>query len=91
MHLCLMSSLTTSLDQHLAAQHVYWRRHRTFPAIADLTAVLGMFALPLVGPVRAGLPQPADAGQAPEALSVETFLLDHPDKTIYCQIKRAYD
>ena len=45
------------------------------------------FALPLVGPVRAGLPQPADAGQAPEALSVETFLVDHPDKTIYCQVK----
>jgi SOS-response transcriptional repressor LexA len=45
------------------------------------------FGLPLVGPVRAGLPQPADAGQAPELLSVETFLVDRPDQTIYCRVK----
>ena len=92
-----MPSLTPALDQHLARLRVYWRQHRTFPAIAELTTVLRMastngvhktlgrlvdeglldrvgsryapteafFALPLVGPARAGLPQPADAGQAP--------------------------
>lgn len=113
------SPLTQSLDKHLAALRVYWRQHRTFPAIAELTGVLGMkstggvhktlgllvdegllervggryapsesfFALPLVGPVRAGVPQAADAGQAPEALSVEIFLVEHPDQTIYCRVK----
>ena len=45
------------------------------------------FALPLVGPARAGLPQPADAGQAPEAMCVESFLIDHPDQTVYCRVK----
>lgn len=45
------------------------------------------FALRLVGPARAGLPQPADAGQAPEVLSVENFLIDHPDQTVYCRVK----
>lgn len=45
------------------------------------------FALPLVGPARAGLPQPADASQAPEAMCVETFLIDHPDQTVYCRVK----
>ncbi len=114
-----MSSLTTSLDQHLASLRVHWRKHRAFPAIAELTAVLGMrstggvhktmnrlvdeglldrvgsryaptdafFALPLVGPARAGVPQPADAGHAPEALSVENFLVDNPDQTVYCRVK----
>ena len=114
-----MMFLTTSLDQHLASLRVYWRQHRTFPAIAELTAVLGMkstggvhktmnrlvdeglldrvgsryaptdafFALPLVGPARAGVPQPADAGHAPEALSVENFLVDNPDHTVYCRVK----
>ena len=45
------------------------------------------FALPLVGPARAGLPDPADAGQAPEAMCVESFLIDHPDQTVYCRVK----
>lgn len=114
-----MSSLTLALDQHLATLRVFWRAHRTFPAIAELATVLGMastggvhktlgklvdagflervgsryaptdtfFALPLVGPARAGLPQPADAGQAIEALNVETFLVDRPDQTVYCRVK----
>lgn len=112
-------STSIALDQHLAKLRVYWRHHRAFPAIAELTTVLGMastngvhktltrlvgegfldrvgtryapsdafFALPLVGPARAGLPQPADAGQAPEALSVEAFLVDRPDQTVYCRVK----
>jgi len=37
-----MPALTPSLDQHPARLRVYWRQHRTFPAIAELTAVLGM-------------------------------------------------
>jgi DNA-binding IclR family transcriptional regulator len=37
-----MADLTTTLDQHLAKLCVYWRQHRTFPAIAELTTVLGM-------------------------------------------------
>ena len=44
------------------------------------------FALPLVGPGRAGVSQPADAGQAPEAQCVESFLVDHPDQTVYCRV-----
>jgi len=114
-----MSALNLTLDKHLARLRVYWRKHRTFPVIAELTTVLGMastngvhktlgrlveegmldrvgtryaptdafFALPLVGPARAGLPQPAEACQAPEALSVESFLVDRPDQTVYCRIK----
>ena len=35
-------ALTANLDQHLASLRVYWRKHRTFPAIAELTTVLGM-------------------------------------------------
>lgn len=114
-----MSSLTTSLNQHLGALRLHWRRHRAFPSMEGLAVVLGVkskggvhktlgrlvdegllervgsryapteafFALPLVGPARAGLPQPADAGQAPEALCVESFLIDHPDQTVYCRVK----
>ena len=114
-----MSSLSATLNQHLGALRVHWKRHRAFPAIAGLTTVLGMkstggvhktlgrlvgegmlervgsryaptevfFALPLVGPARAGLPQPADAGQSPEAMSVESYLIDHPDQTVYCRVK----
>ncbi|WP_415659372.1 LexA family protein [Roseateles sp.] len=43
--------------------------------------------MPRVGPARAGLPEPADAGQATEALSVESFLVDRPDQTVYCRMK----
>lgn len=114
-----MPTLTPTLDQHLSSLRVYWRQHRTFPAIAELTKVLGMastngvhktlgrlveeglldrvgsryaptesfFALPLVGPARAGNPQPADCGQAQEALNVESFLVDRPDQTVYCRVK----
>lgn len=31
----------------------------------------------MVGPALAGVPQPADGGQAPKALCVESFLVDH--------------
>jgi len=114
-----MSSLTTTLDEHVGRLRRYWRQHRAFPPIADLTEVLGMrstggvfktlnrlvdagvlervgrryapsesfFALPLLGPVRAGHPQTADAGQAPETLSLEGYLVEHPERTVYCRVK----
>lgn len=114
-----MRTLTASLNQHLGALRLHWSRHRAFPSMEELTAVLGVkskggvhktlgrlveegllervgtryapteafFALPLVGPARAGVPQPADAGQATELLSVENFLIDHPDQTVYCRVK----
>jgi hypothetical protein len=37
-----MSALTAALDHHLATLRVYWCSHRTFPAISELTTVLGM-------------------------------------------------
>lgn len=45
------------------------------------------FALPLVGTVRAGLPQPADQGEEHELMSVEDYLVDHPERTSYCRVK----
>ena len=114
-----MRPRTATFDQHLATLRAAWKRHKTFPSIAELTGILGLrstggvfkilnrmveegllervgrrlaptpafFALPLVGPARAGLPQPADVGDAPEALSVEDFLVDHPERTVYCRVK----
>lgn len=45
------------------------------------------FALPLVGTVRAGLPQPADQVEDYELMSVEDYLVDHPERTSYCCVK----
>lgn len=45
------------------------------------------FALPLLGPARAGIPQDPDAGHAPETLSVEAYLVENPNKTAYCSIE----
>jgi repressor LexA len=45
------------------------------------------FALPLLGTVRAGLPQPADQDEALELMSVEDYLVDHPERTSYCRVK----
>lgn len=87
-----------------------WRRHHSFPPMAQLAVALKMkstggvfktlnrlvdagllervgrryspteafFALPLLGPVRAGVPQQADATQSPKVLSLENFLIDNP-------------
>jgi len=45
------------------------------------------FALPMLGDVRAGLPQEAgqDAGQ--ELVSVEDFLVRHPERTVFCRAR----
>lgn len=45
------------------------------------------FALPLLGTVRAGVPQPADQPESYEAVSVEDYLIDHPERTSLCRIK----
>jgi len=37
-----MSSLTASLNQHLGALRLHWRRHRAFPSMEQLAAVLGV-------------------------------------------------
>lgn len=45
------------------------------------------FALPMLGNVRAGIPQEAgqDAGQ--EVVSVEDFLVRHPERTLFCRAR----
>lgn len=45
------------------------------------------FALPMLGSVRAGLPQEVgqDAGQ--EVVSVEDFLIRHPERTVFCRAR----
>lgn len=45
------------------------------------------FALPIIGTVRAGLPQPADQTEEPELLSIEDYLVDHPERTSFCRVK----
>lgn len=45
------------------------------------------FALPLLGTVRAGLPQPADQDEGYDVLSVEDYLIDHPERTSFCRVK----
>lgn len=45
------------------------------------------FALPLVGTVRAGVPQPADQSESLDVLSVEDYLIDHPERTSFFRIK----
>jgi len=45
------------------------------------------FALPLLGTVRAGLPQPADQDEGYELVSVEDFLVQHPERTSFCRVK----
>lgn len=38
------------------------------------------FARPLLGPVRAGVPQPATQ-EEPETLTLDDYLIDHPERT----------
>ncbi|WP_119353362.1 LexA family protein [Azohydromonas sediminis] len=45
------------------------------------------FAYPVLGDVRAGLPQPVQQEAQPELLSVEDLLLDHPSRTSYCRVR----
>ena len=41
------------------------------------------FALPVLGNVRAGLPQPEDQSAGQELVGVEDFLVQHPERTVY--------
>lgn len=41
------------------------------------------FALPVLGNVRAGLPQPEDQSAGQELVGVEDFLVQYPERTVY--------
>ncbi|WP_300661752.1 S24 family peptidase [Hydrogenophaga sp.] len=45
------------------------------------------FALPVLGTVRAGLPQPESQDTGDEVVGVEDFLVRHPDRTVFCRAK----
>lgn len=45
------------------------------------------FALPMLGTVRAGLPQPADQDQEFELMNLDDYLVDHPERTSFCRVK----
>jgi SOS regulatory protein LexA len=45
------------------------------------------FSLPLLGTVRAGLPQPADQDEGFELVNIDDYLVDHPERTSFCRIK----
>lgn len=45
------------------------------------------FALPVLGTVRAGLPQPESQDAGEELVGVEDFLVRHPDRTVFCRAK----
>jgi repressor LexA len=45
------------------------------------------FAVPVIGTVRAGVPQPVEQSAPVEALSVQDFLIDRPEQTVYCKVK----
>lgn len=45
------------------------------------------FALPLVGKVRAGLPQPEDQTAGLEMVGVEDYLIHHPERTVICRVR----
>lgn len=45
------------------------------------------FALPLLGTVRAGLPQPAGQDEDYDLMNVEDYLIDHPERTSFCRVR----
>ncbi len=45
------------------------------------------FALPVLGRVRAGLPQMEDQSAGLEALGVEDYLIRHPERTVLCRVR----
>lgn len=45
------------------------------------------FALPVLGNVRAGLPQAEDQSAGQELIGVEDYLVTHPERTVYCRAK----
>lgn len=105
-------------DAYLAKLRTYWKQHQAFPAMAKLTAVVGLsstssvfalvgrlteagylervegriaptrkfFARPLLGRVRAGVPEPASQEQ-PEVLTIDDFLIDDPNRTALVTVR----
>jgi SOS regulatory protein LexA len=45
------------------------------------------FALPVLGQVRAGLPQPEDQSAGQEMVGVEDYLIRHPERTVFCRVR----
>lgn len=45
------------------------------------------FSLPVLGTVRAGLPQPESQDAGAELVGVEDFLVRHPERTVFCRAK----
>ncbi|OBS30737.1 LexA repressor [Tepidimonas fonticaldi] len=45
------------------------------------------FALPVLGQVRAGLPQPEDQSAGLESVGVEDYLIRHPERTVFCRVR----
>lgn len=45
------------------------------------------FSLPMLGTVRAGLPQPADQDEGYELINIDDYLVDHPERTSFCRVK----
>lgn len=45
------------------------------------------FALPVLGQVRAGLPQPEDQSAGLECVGVEDYLIRHPERTVFCRVR----
>ncbi|MEN9384119.1 MAG: hypothetical protein RL323_1262 [Pseudomonadota bacterium] len=45
------------------------------------------FALPVLGKVRAGLPQMEDQTAGLEAVGVEDYLIRHPERTVFCRVR----
>ena len=45
------------------------------------------FALPVLGNVRAGLPQMEDQTAGLEMVGVEDFLIRHPERTVFCKVR----
>lgn len=45
------------------------------------------FSYPVLGDVRAGLPQRVEEPAEPDLMSVEDYLLDQPTKSSYCRVR----
>lgn len=45
------------------------------------------FALPVMGQVRAGLPQEQDQSAGLEMVDVEGYLIQHPERTVFCRVR----
>ena len=45
------------------------------------------FALPVLGKVRAGSPQPEDQTAGLEMVGVEDYLIRHPERTVFCRVR----